>query len=354
MSPRSRVLQISRVVKNLCPLPEHMALECHLSTRSKITFGIELVVKKPNSVAPIHHPNPQLEMTSNACNTGWGAHFNGVSANGHFSPAELPLSINTKETLAIRHGFHGFKEHFKNKHILLKSDSTIAISYIKKFGGIQSELRSKISLDLWCLATSQNTWLSMCHVPGVLNTESDIASHFLSVRTEWHLDPTIFKLCCKVLNMNPEIDLFASRLNKQLKRYYSYDPDSFTEHMDSFTIFWQSTVSYLYCPFSCLSRAMNKIHQNKARVIVIVPCWSGQPWFTTMLELLANFPWTLSMDRPYILTLPFASNMTYPNLKNLNLLSLMHMSCTCMATSVAMVICACSPRLMESLCRGSP
>ena len=30
------------------------------------------------------------------------------------------------------------------------------------------------------------------------------------------------------------------------------------------------------------------------------------------------------------------------------------MSCTCMAASVAMVICARSPRLIEPLCRGSP
>ena len=92
----------------------------------------------PNSIAPIHHPNPELEMTSDTCNTGWGAHFNQVSANGHFSPAELPLSINTKEILAIWYGLCCFKEHFKNKHILLKSDSTTAIRYIKKFGGMQS------------------------------------------------------------------------------------------------------------------------------------------------------------------------------------------------------------------------
>ena len=151
--------------------------------------------------------------------------------------------------------------------------------------------------------------------------ESDIASCFLAVRMEWHLDPSITKLCCKVLNMDPQIDLFASRLNKELKRYYSYGPDPFTEHVDSFTITWENTVSYLYCPFFCLSRAMNKICWDQARVIMIIPCWSGQLWFTTMLELLVNFPRILPMDRLNILTLPFASNMIYPNLKHLNLLS---------------------------------
>ena len=73
---------------------------------------------------------------------------NGITVNGHFSLKELPLSINTKETLAIWYGLRSHRELLKKKHILIQSDSTTAISYVKKFGGMQSELRDKIARDI--------------------------------------------------------------------------------------------------------------------------------------------------------------------------------------------------------------
>ena len=63
---------------------------------------------------------------------------------------------------------------------MIMSDSTTAISYVKKMGGMQSELRSKIVLDLWNIASQHDIWLEISHIPGILNTESDFASRCLS------------------------------------------------------------------------------------------------------------------------------------------------------------------------------
>ena len=84
-----------------------------------------------------------------ACKYGWGCFFDSSFTNGHFSESELPLSINTKETLAILYGIRSFLHRLKGQSVMILSDNTTAISYIRKMGGMQSELRSKIVTDLW-------------------------------------------------------------------------------------------------------------------------------------------------------------------------------------------------------------
>ena len=134
----------------------------------------------PNSIAPIHRPNPHLTVFSDACSTRWGGYFQGQYAQGHFSEGELPLSINTKETLAIYYTFRSFLHQLKGNHILLQSDNTTAISYVCKMGGMQSELRTKIVTDLWHWAVANDCWLSISHVTGIDNVDADLASRVLN------------------------------------------------------------------------------------------------------------------------------------------------------------------------------
>ena len=134
----------------------------------------------PNCTSPIFRPNPHVTMTFDACNYGWASCLNSTIANGHFTEKEKDFSINTKETLAIYYGFKSFAHYLTDCHVHLKSDNTTAISFVKNFGGMSSELRLKITRDLWNCAVDQNTWLSISHIPGILNIESDIGSRFLN------------------------------------------------------------------------------------------------------------------------------------------------------------------------------
>jgi len=69
--------------------------------------------------------------------------------------------------------------------------------------------------------------------------------HFHSQDTEWMLNPEPLTGALKTLNFEPEIDLFASRLNKQLLVYCSYRPDP--GPIRSSTVFLLLAVSYKYC-----------------------------------------------------------------------------------------------------------
>ena len=67
---------------------------------------------------------------------------------------------------------------------LIVQYSTTVTSYVKSMGNMNPELRTKIVRDLWNKAVSINSWLSITQVPGILNTESDIVSHFW--KKEWN------------------------------------------------------------------------------------------------------------------------------------------------------------------------
>ena len=209
----------------------------------------------PHAIAPVRRNNPEITVYSDACDYGWGMVVNGVIANGHFSEKELPLSINTKETLAIWYGLKSHIDLLKNKHVLLQSDNTTAISYVKKFGGMQSELRDKIASDIWNFAVLHGCWLSISHISGSSNIDADIASRILSEKTEWEICPKVFKQLCRHFNFEPEVDLFASHLNSKVKTYYSFTPDPNASHVDTFTIRWHNN-SYLFPPFICINRLL--------------------------------------------------------------------------------------------------
>jgi len=47
----------------------------------------------------------------------------------------------------------------------------------------------------------------------------------------------------------PTIDLFASRINKQLKSFYSFRPDPDCLLVDAFTAYWGDKRFYAFPPF---------------------------------------------------------------------------------------------------------
>jgi hypothetical protein len=79
----------------------------------------------------------------------------------------------------------------------------------------------------------------------------------------------------------PDIDLFASRLNAQLQDYHA-------NH--AFSITWSCSYFYAFPPFCLVSRCAQKIIQDRATGILVLPLWTTQPFFTVVLSLLVDVP----------------------------------------------------------------
>ena len=115
----------------------------------------------------------------------------------------------------------------------------------------------------------------------------------------------------------PDIDLFASRINHQLSNYISWRPDPGAKAVDAFSVNWSLTYNYCFPPFSIILKVLQKIQQDKAQAIVVVPYWTTQNWFQVLLGMLVDHPliMTASLNILYLPTPLTTPHPLHPKLK---------------------------------------
>ena len=111
--------------------------------------------------------------TTDASTIGWGAAKGDISTGGHFTESEKEQHINVLELMAALFGLKALCSHVYDKHILLKVDNTSAMSAINKMGSIRSLLMDWIVHMTWEWTISRNNWITVSHIPGILNIEAD-------------------------------------------------------------------------------------------------------------------------------------------------------------------------------------
>lgn len=81
-------------------------------------------------------------------------------------------------------------------------------------------------------------WLRSPYISAGDNVEADKASRIVNIDSEWELSQKAFTQVEKQFG-SFTIDLFASRLNKKCKRFYSRFPYREAEAVDAFTKSWE-------------------------------------------------------------------------------------------------------------------
>lgn len=262
--------------------------------------------------------NPQIILQTDASLSGWGAVLIDNKTGGRWTPDEQKYHINYLELLAILYGLKSFESQLKCfTHVKILTDNTTAVSYVNKMGGIKSICCNTIAKSIWFWAKKQNVWLTASHIAGTENTIADAESRKFNYQVEWQLNKDIFCDICELWG-EPQIDLFASRLNSQLKRFCSWKPDPDASFIDAFSIDWSDFKCYLFPPFSLLGRCVQKILKDKTTVILVAPLWPTQAWFTLVMQMLIDTP-ILVMARKDLLTLPYKDTV-HPLNKTLNLM----------------------------------
>jgi hypothetical protein len=223
---------------------------------------------------------------------GWGG-FEVESekhASGRWSKKESSFHINYLELLAIFYSLQSFYKDLQGVHILVQSDNVSAVSYINNMGGMNSLPMDKLAFDIWQWCIIRNIYISAVFLHGVDNIEADYYSRNFSDSTEWMLKKDIFNRLCNHFFF-PNIDLFASRLNKQIDNFVSWFPEPGSFHVDAFTLPWQNFVPYIFPPFNLVGKVINKILTDEVeKCILVFPYWKSQSWFPLVLANLASFP----------------------------------------------------------------
>ena len=222
------------------------------------------------------------EIYSDANKLGWGAALFKNSqiiqkTSGRWSTRENKRHINYLELRAIQFALLAFKASIHDTNVRVHCDNTTSISYLNKFGGCHNVSLNYLSRQIWLWCIDNKVSLTALHIPGLDNQIADAMSRKFSDNIEWSLDLDIFHRLCEEFG-TPHLDLFASRLNRKLNRYFSWRPDPFCCGVNAFAHPWDKIYGYAFPPFNQISKIFYKLaHHLSCTIILICPFWPSQP-----------------------------------------------------------------------------
>ena len=230
-------------------------------------------------------PSPDITIACDTSGVGWGACCNTRNTGGLWSLTETTHHINYLETLAAFVALKCFTNELRNAHVQLQIDNMTAVYYINNMGVIHSPVINLLSRNVWEWCIARNLMLSAIHVSGIHNETADFNSRHFNDRTEWSLHPTVFKWLSQA-TFDPDIDLFASRLNAKVPRFESCSPDPSAFACDAFSLIWKDFNAYAFPSFSLIPRVLVHLKRDKVqRALIITPVRPSQSWYPTLLEL---------------------------------------------------------------------
>lgn len=221
---------------------------------------------------PIKPPVPQFTLTTDASNTGWGATLhdrdsvliwtgNGLWTEHHHN--------NILEILAVLHALQQCHPLITGQDILIRSDNTATVAYIRRGGGRRLSL-FKITLQIVQLCQAHDINYDIEHLAGVKNTEADALSR-LQDKTDWRLKPHIWETINS--RWTHDIDGFASASNHLLPRYYEWTPGILGPRMNALAHSWTNQALLLNPPFKLIPRCLDKIIRDRTTATLIYPKW---------------------------------------------------------------------------------
>ncbi|CAG2208359.1 unnamed protein product [Mytilus edulis] len=192
-----------------------------------------------SSFKPMTLIDPQFILNTDSSNTGWGAVVQDTlfETKGFWSYEEQKNHINFLELKAALLALIWFCSSRNNIHVKVYLDNMVAVNYINKMGGRIVKLNN-LTKELWIWCIQRKIWVTACHLPGVANIEADRLSRSINVDIEWKLHDDVFNIIDCLFGPH-DVDLFASKFNHQLPRYFSYLPDKYAEAVDAFSSDWE-------------------------------------------------------------------------------------------------------------------
>ena len=264
--------------------------------------------------------NPDLIIYTDASKSGWGCKLNSDTTKGYWSAQEKLLNINALELKAILYAIKSLvKTEYNSKHLRVMSDSMTAVWCINKMGTSHSEICNIITKEIWDYCIAINVWVSAAHILGKNNHIADSLSRSSNLDIEWMLNPSFLEIACKKFSFKPNIDLFATYVNTQFKKFVSFLPDPHAYATDSFSLNWHGWNFYAFPPFSLLPRVLKKIKEDGAKGMIICPNWPSQAFYPILADMIIKNPVKVSA-RKHLLIMPQNKELQHRLAKNLSIL----------------------------------
>jgi len=186
------------------------------------------------------------------------------------------LHINVLELLAVRKVLEHFAEELRGMTVMVASDNSTTVAYIRKQGGTRSRKLLKVTQELYQWLEMYNIVLKSRHVPGRLNVLADGLSRDGQILpTEWSIHPQVLLILWKVWE-RPMIDMFATSQNNKMELYVSPIPDPKAFAIDALSLDWKGMGMYAFPPTAILTKVLEKVKLQPCRMVLIAPAWPKQ------------------------------------------------------------------------------
>ena len=243
-----------------------------------------------------------------------------LTVGQRWSVEEKSLHINVLESKAVLFAILSCLKTVFHSAIMIFSDNTTTVQALKAQGTTKSFSCNKIVRKILRFCEEHDIHLNIAHIAGEKNQIADTASRqFRNLDTEWSISQERFDKICEIFGV-PEIDMFASRLNKKLKKFCSWHPDPEANFIDAFSVDLESfNYSYSFPPFSLISRVLKFLNAHPhLNILMIVPLWTGQAWWPMLVRHLIDLPLEIQKS-DHTLILPQLPNHLHPRRKHIQM-----------------------------------
>ncbi|CAJ0942035.1 unnamed protein product [Ranitomeya imitator] len=144
-------------------------------------------------------------------------------------------------------------------NVRIYSDNSTAVAYLNRQGGTKSGSLMTIAANIFQLAEAHLTSLTALHIKGVENIRADYLSRNELRQGEWTLNKSIFRRITEAWGI-PQIDLFATRDNRQVQRFASLNTRDHPDMLDSLHHPWRFRLAYAFPPMSLIPLGHKKGH----------------------------------------------------------------------------------------------
>lgn len=232
--------------------------------------------------APIVVGHVDVQIQTDASETGWGAVMGTQTAAGFWNNRMSCKPSNYREMMAILLALKTFK-NLHGKSVQILTDNVSAAAYINHLGGPSREL-TQLASAIWTEANNQSMSVKAKYLAGVDNVAADRLSR-LSDKYEWKLHPRLFAYIDKLWGPHT-MDRFATLANRQLLNFNSLYAEPLTSGVDALAqTDWAVHNNFVNAPFRMIQQVLDVVQTQKAEATIIAPRWPAQPWYQTLQKL---------------------------------------------------------------------
>ena len=199
-----------------------------------------------------------------------GGNLSGNHHGGTWSYQEKTKHINILELIAVKLAILAFNKGKSITAIHLQRDNMTALSSLVKMGGTRSPELLQVAKEIWDYLLANGIAVTAEYLPSSLNIQADWQSRNHRDTSDWKLNPKMFSQIVKIRGI-PQIDLFASRLNHQLKKYMSWHSHPCSCAVDSLQRSWRNLYGYVFPPFCLIGKVLAKVKKDQSLLLILTP-----------------------------------------------------------------------------------